>query len=83
MVDFLYSAIVLFVSYILATVNIRAIAHKQYLAAALTDTAIPLTTFFLVRQIGDTTSWQTAAGMATGGALSSMLGIWLTRVWDE
>ncbi len=82
MIDFAYSAAVLFLSYVLATVNIRAIAHKQYLFAAITDATIPLTTFFLVQQITNADSWTTAAGMAFGGACSSLVGIWITRHWS-
>jgi hypothetical protein len=79
--DFVYATIVLFMSYSLATINIRAIAHTQYGFAALTDALIPLTTFLLVRQIAEADSWLTALGMATGGALSSVVGIWITRRW--
>lgn len=70
-----------FISYLNLTVNFRAIAHEQYLAACLTDGCACLLSYTIVRRIsGDKSRWG-VVGMTIGGMAAATLGIYLTRAW--
>jgi hypothetical protein len=70
-----------FLSYANLTINIRAIAHQEYLWACLSDGAACLLSYFIVKRIaGDKSRWG-VLGMLIGGMLAAVVGIWLTRSW--
>ena len=80
--DFLIAAGIQFVSYLNLTVNFRAISHGQYLWAGATAMLAAALSYTLVRRIAqDESSLVVVSGMATGGALADMFGIYVTRVW--
>jgi len=79
--DFVIMAAVTFSQYFVLTINFRAIAHEQYLAAGATAAVAALFAYFVVRRIAKAETWHTAAGSACGGALADMAGIWVTRAW--
>jgi hypothetical protein len=71
-----------FVSYCNLTINYRAIAHEQYVAALFTDGAASAISYFIVRKINRTDSKWAMWGMIIGGGVASTVGIWLTRQWS-
>lgn len=81
---FFLMAGVQFAQYVVLTVNFRAIAHAQYLAAGATAGAASVLAYVIVRMItkDDEKSRYGLAGMVVGGMLADMFGIWLTRGWD-
>jgi len=80
---FFLAALLQFANYLAATVNIRAVAHKQYRWAVATDGSIVLMTYFIIQRVAQADSWMVLAGMLVGGTLSSVVGIWLTAKWDN
>lgn len=69
------------VNFLLITVNYRAVAHVQYPYAILTDGAICLLGWTLLKKITEAKGWAARAGYVCGGMVGSFLGIWVTRVW--
>lgn len=79
--DFFLFAGLQFVSYLNLTINFRAIAHKQYAFAILTDGAASLLAYTIVRRVaGDKSRWG-LIGMTLGGMCAATVGIYLTRAW--
>ena len=79
--DFAAFAGLQFISYLNLTINFRAIAHEQYVAAMFTDGAACILSYTIVKRIsGDKTRWG-VVGMTLGGMSAAMVGIWLTRGW--
>ena len=68
-------------NFILLVVNIRAIAHVQYVWAIATDGLICLLGWTLLRKIASAEGWASRAGYVCGGMIGSFVGIWITRVW--
>lgn len=80
--DFVIMGTLQFVSYLNLTLNIRAISHEQYAVAALTDAAAGILGWTIIKRIaGYDGSTLGKVGYVAGGALASMVGIWLTRAW--
>ena len=79
--DFLIGLAVQFTSYIVLTINFRAIASERYLIAGGTAALAAILAYTIVRRIVKDETRATLAGMITGGSLGDMAGIWLTRVW--
>lgn len=72
-----------FVNYVLLTINYRAIAHEHYAFAGVTALTVSLLGGFAIKRlVKDETPW-TIVGMAVGGGLADMVGIWLTRTWGQ
>lgn len=78
---FLFFAFLQATNFLLITINYRAVAHVQYVWAALTDGAICLLSWTLLKKIASADGWPSRIGYACGGMGGSILGIWLTRVW--
>lgn len=68
-------------NFLLITVNYRAVAHVQYVWAALTDGIICLLSWTLLKKISEASGWSARIGYACGGMGGSLLGMWLTRIW--
>lgn len=70
-----------FFSYLVLTVNFRAISHEQYAAAGITAAVAAFNSYVIVRRIvKDEQGWG-LAGLVTGGSIADMVGIYLTRHW--
>jgi hypothetical protein len=83
MKDLLLFAALQFTNYLVVTLNYRAIAHEQYVAACLTDGAACVLSYTVVRRIaGDKSKWG-VVGMVIGGMAAAAVGIWLTRTWGD
>lgn len=79
--NFLVSAGVQYTSYVVLTVNFRAIAHEQYTFAAITAMTACLLSYTIVKRIQRDDNRTTLAGMMCGGTLGDLSGIWLTQTW--
>jgi hypothetical protein len=70
-----------FISYLNLTINFRAIAHEQYLAAVVSDGIACVLAYTIVKRIhGDKSKWG-LVGMTIGGMGAAVVGIWLTKSW--
>ena len=79
--NFGISAGVQFTSYVVLTINFRAIAHEQYAFAAITAMLAALLSYTIVKRIQHDDNRSTLAGMMCGGTLGDLAGIYLTRFW--
>lgn len=71
-----------FVTYLNLTVDYRAVAHGQYAVVAVTNILAPVLGWVMIRRIGDAkVEGVGLLAVALGGAISSLLGMWLTRAW--
>jgi dolichol kinase len=70
-----------FISYTNLVINIRSIAHENYLWAIVTDGLASLIGYFIVKRVAENKSKWMPVGMCLGGMLASVVGIWLTRHW--
>ncbi len=68
-------------NFILLVVNIRAVAHSQYLWAVLTDGLICAVSWTLLQHRLACDSMVAKAGFILGGMIGSLVGMWLTRIW--
>lgn len=68
------------VSYMLITINYRAIGHGNYVLTGTTDFSIATLSFFVIRKIAKSEEtvhqW---AGYACGSVIGSFLGIYLSK----
>lgn len=71
-----------FVSYLVLTVNFRAISHEQYLMAGGTAALAAINSYIIVRRIVKNEQGWGLAGLIVGGAVADMFGIWITRHWS-
>ena len=71
-----------FISYLNITIDMRAIAHQQYVVAAATNCIAPLIAFIMIKAVHDSRSAWDKLAVVLGGALSTLAGMWLTRVWS-
>lgn len=78
---FLTMALAQFISYTNLVVNIRAIAHQEYVFATITDGLASLIGYFIVKRVAKNDSPWAPWGMAVGGMLASVVGIYITRMW--
>lgn len=69
----------MFLNYGLVVVNTRMIARGSYRGTALSDAAIAILGFTLIRHVAETDALTAMAGYVMGGVSGSMLGLWLTR----
>ena len=79
--SFLLSALVQYFSYIVLTVNFRAIANVQYAWAGGTAMLAAFLSYTIVRRVARDETWATVYGMMVGGGLGDISGIYLTRHW--
>lgn len=70
-----------FISYLNLTIDIRAVAHEQYLVVTATNTLAPLIAWVMVKQVLKAKGWLGAVAVMCGGVTSTWLGMWLTRAW--
>lgn len=70
-----------FVNYLNLTINYRAVAHEQYVAACASDGIACLLSYTLVKRISGDKSRLGVVGMTVGGMCAAVVGIWLTRAW--
>lgn len=79
---FLTSAAIQGASYLILTLNFRAIAHAHVWEAMITDALAAAFSFIVVRRVLLTEHPRAVlAGMMLGGALAANVGITLTRAW--
>lgn len=69
----------MFVNYGLLCINTRMIARGSYLGTALSDTAIAVLAFTLIRSVASTDALIAQVGYVLGGVSGAMAGLWLTR----
>jgi hypothetical protein len=79
--DFAMFAALQFIHYLNLTINFRAIAHEQYVAACLSDGFACVLSYTIVKRISGDKSRLGVIGMTVGGMGAAVLGIWLTREW--
>lgn len=73
-----------FISYLLITVNYRAIAAGKYLWTAVTDLVFAALAFFLIQRVAHASTTEAWAGYTLGGVAGAQVGIWLSkRLWKE
>lgn len=81
--DFFKALALQFVSYINLCINMRAIAHEQYLVAGTTASLAALLAYTIVRIVSHEEKGHVALfGMIVGGFAADIVGIWLTRSWQ-
>lgn len=78
---FWISAVVQYASYIILTVNFRAIADAQYFWAWSTSVGAAFLSYTIVRRVTKDETWATVLGMMFGGGLGDLSGIYITRHW--
>lgn len=77
-------AVVQFLSFLCATIDIRAIATKRYVWAVVTNASIPMLNYAVILLATEGhTGLLGALAVAFGGAASAVVGIWLTSHWTE
>lgn len=69
----------MFLNYGLNAINFRMVARCSYKGTALSDAAIAILGFSLIRHVAETNALVAQAGYVCGGVCGSMLGLWLTR----
>ena len=79
---FFLALVLQFASYLLLTVNYRAVAHKRPFWAMMTDGCCVLFSYFIIKQVTQSDGYTVLAGMVVGGSLAAGVGIWLTEHWD-
>lgn len=79
--NFCAAAAVQWTSYVVLTINFRAIAHEQYIAAGVTAMLAAFLSYTIVKRVIKDESHATLAGMMIGGTLGDLTGIYLTRAW--
>ena len=79
--SFLISAAVQYCSYVNLTVNFRAISKEQYTFALFTAMLATFMSYTIIRRVIKDETWATVAGMAVGGGLGDLTGIYITRHW--
>jgi hypothetical protein len=69
--------------YLNITIDYRAVAYQQYAVVVLCNLLAPCLSWIIVVKIRDSGehNWLGMTAVALGGAVSSVLGIWLTRHW--
>lgn len=70
-----------FLNYFNLTVNYRAVAHQQYVWAAISDAVACVLGWTLIKQIASAESWPARVGYVVGGTTASAAGIWITKAW--
>lgn len=79
--DFATFAALQGISFVVAVVNIRALAHLQYGWAVLTDGLICWLGWTLFQKLKEANSTPAKVGYIVGGMAGSLVGMWVTRVW--
>jgi hypothetical protein len=77
--DFFLMMVVQFIHYTILTLNIRAIAHENYLLIMVTEAGAVCTSYLVVRKIACNENHWTLLGMVIGGVAAGLLGTYLTR----
>lgn len=71
-----------FANYFINTLDVRALAHQQYVIAAAVNAILPVLAWVMVKKIGDCQNERIGiAAVATGGSLAAIAGMWVTRAW--
>ena len=82
MSTFLFFFAVQFVNYFINTLDVRALAHQQYLMAAIVNALLPVIAWVMVKKIGECRDERIGiAAVAIGGSLAAVAGMWVTRAW--
>ena len=68
-------------AYFVLVANIRALAHLNYPAAAVSESVYLVLQWTVLRKIVTSTSPIAQAGYVIGGVLGSMFSMYLTRAW--
>lgn len=71
-----------FLSYVVLTMNFRAIANGMYAEAGLTAGTASIIGYLIVRRVATADNHWGLLGMVIGGSVADMTGIWLTRGWQ-
>lgn len=71
-----------FTSYFVNTLDVRAIAHQQYLMALAVNAALPIIAWVMTKKITQCSNeWVGMTAVAIGGSLAAVFGMWLTARW--
>lgn len=70
-----------FFSYVVLTINFRAIGHEQYAMAGGTAAIAAFNAYIITRRVVKNEEGWGLVGLIVGGSLADMAGIWLTRHW--
>jgi len=70
-------------NFLFTVVNIRALNRSKVLLTMVTDFAICVGGFLIVKVIAEAKDWTEAISYAAGGACGSALAIYLTKHWDH
>lgn len=70
-----------FLSYFNITLNLRGVAHEQYLWIMLTDALQVCISYTIIKHVAGAKGRWTLIGMSIGGALAGVAGTWVTRSW--
>jgi len=71
-----------FANYFINTLDVRALAHQQYLMAATVNAVLPIIAWIMVKKIGECQNERIGiAAVAVGGSLAAVAGMWFTRAW--
>ena len=80
----LFLGLAMCVSYLLVGFNIRACAQARYGWTAVTDAAIALFGFYIIRWVVSATTTIEVVGYVVGGVIGGALGIFISkRVFGE
>jgi hypothetical protein len=69
-----------FMQFFLITINLRAAAQGLYAWTAFSDLLISANNFLLIKRISQSESRPALIGYSLGGALGSILAIYITKV---
>ena len=68
-------------NYSVATISWRSVAQANYVSSVLIDTVYGAAAFFIIKKVAsqDDKSYWGFAGYTMGGAVGTVLGIWLSK----
>jgi len=69
--------VLMFIQFGMITLNTTAIAHKMYLATAITDTIICILGFTILKDVQQSGSKSDMAGYTAGGVLGAQFAIFM------
>lgn len=68
-------------NFLIAVINMRAIAAGKWGWTALSDFVFCLVSFTLIRQVAEATNWVEMLAYAGGGTVGSLAAMWMTKHW--
>lgn len=81
MIEFALFFALQFITYLVLTLDYRAVAHKKYGWVLVTNLILPGLSWFMIQYIGEAEGYVGLAGVSVGGALAALVGLKLTEKW--